>query len=225
MNAPTSTTGALIIKDSGGLNSSLIIESSKGAYISQFGSGLGGNIDLRSALVSSVVSIQDMGGIVLIGTNTQYTSFQTTIGGNTCLVGYAQVNNDLNVLGSLFVKGSATIDLNLLVKGVTLSSSDERIKTDVQPINQDLCVEIIKSVEPKSYKRTDKINNEKRECGFIAQDLLTLLSPDMQNRVQEVQDDTYEQTYAVDYGRLTTILWGVCKNLIKRIEILEKTYI
>ena len=43
----------------------------------------------------------------------------------------------------------------------------------------------------------------------------------MQNLVQEVPDDTYEQIYAVDYGRLTTILWGVCKNLIKRIEILE----
>ena len=64
MNAPTSTTGSLITKDSGGLNSSLIIESSKGSYISNFGAGLGGNIDLRSALVSSTVSIQDMGGIV-----------------------------------------------------------------------------------------------------------------------------------------------------------------
>ena len=95
------------------------------------------------------------------------------------------------------------------------------LKTDVQPINEDLCVEIIKSVEPKSYKIIDQINNDKRECGFVAQDLLTLLSPDMQNLVQEVPDDTYEQIYAVDYGRLTTILWGVCKNLIKRIEILE----
>ena len=104
---------------------------------------------------------------------------------------------------------------------MTLSSSDERIKEDIQPIDQDLCVEIIKSVEPKSYKRTDQINNTQREIGFIAQDLHMLLSPDMQNLVQEVPDDTYEQIYAVDYGRLTTILWGVCKNLIKRIEILE----
>ena len=52
MNEPKSTTGCLIIKDSGGLNSSLIIESSKGTYISQFGMGLGGNVDIRSALVS-----------------------------------------------------------------------------------------------------------------------------------------------------------------------------
>ena len=70
-------------------------------------------------------------------------------------------------------------------------------------------------------KLIDQFNNDKRECGFVAQDLLTLLSPDMHNFVQEVTDDTYGQIYVVDYGRLTTILWGVCKNLIKRIEILE----
>ena len=128
MNSPVSTTGALIIKDSGGLNSSLIIESSKGSYLTQFGAGLSGSVDIRSGLMSGVVSIQDMGGICLIGTNTQYTSFQTTRGGTTALAGYAQVNNDLNVLGGLFVKGSATIDGHLLVKCVTLSSSDERLK-------------------------------------------------------------------------------------------------
>ena len=88
MNAPTSTTGSLIIKDSGGLNSSLIVECSKGAFVSQSGSGLGGNIDLRSSLVSSTVRIQDMGGIVLIGLNASYTSYQNTIGGNTCFIKY-----------------------------------------------------------------------------------------------------------------------------------------
>ena len=37
MNSPVSTTGALMVKDSGSTNSALIIESSKGGYISQFG--------------------------------------------------------------------------------------------------------------------------------------------------------------------------------------------
>ena len=114
-----------------------------------------------------------------------------------------------------------TIDGNLIVAGVTLSSSDSRIKEDVQPIDQDLCVEIVKSIEPKSYKRTDQINNTEREIGFLAQDLLAKLSPDMQNLVKEIPDDTFDKIYAVDYGRLTTLLWGVCKSLITRIEILE----
>ena len=49
--------------------------------------------------------------------------------------------------------GAATIEGNLLVKGLTLSSSDSRIKEDVQPIDQHVCVEIIKSAEPKGYKK------------------------------------------------------------------------
>ena len=113
------------------------------------------------------------------------------------------------------------ISNNLTVIGLTLSSSDSRIKDDAKPINQELCVEIVKSVDPKSYIRTDKINKTQREIGFIAQDLLAKLTPDMPNLVQEVPDDNFGAIYAVDYGRLNTILWGVCQNLIKRIEILE----
>ena len=96
--------------------------------------------------------------------------------------------------------------------GVILSSSDSRIKEEAQPINQDLCVEIIKSVEPKSYKRTDKANETQREIGFIAQDIQAKLSDDMPNLVREVDDDTFGSIYAVDYGRLTTLLWGACKK-------------
>ena len=181
----------------------------KGAYITQLGGGVGGNIDIRAALLASKVTIQDMGGICLIGTSTQYTTYQNTIGGDTYF------------RSSIRCLGSAQVDTNLTVLGLTLSSSDSRIKDDAQPINEDLCVEIVKSVEPKSYIRTDKINNTQREIGFIAQDILTKLTPDMPNLVQEVADDNFGSIYAVDYGRLNTILWGVCKNLIKRIEMLE----
>ena len=64
-------------------------------------------------------------------------------------------------------------------------------------------------------------NNQTRECGFIAQHLLEELDDNMPNLVQQIPDETLDQIYAIDYSRLTTILWGVCKNLIKRIEILE----
>ena len=242
MNAPTSTTGALIIKDSGGTNSSLIIESTKGAYISQFGSGLGGDVDIRSALKSSIVSIQDMGGICLIGTNTQQQAYQTTIGGTVCIKGYALMNDDACVVGNLLiytsatieqnllVKGSATVEQNLLVKGsatintnlavygLAISTSDVRIKTDIQPIDHDLCVQIVKSIEPKTYKKN---SNQTRECGLIAQHLLEKLDDNMPNLVQEIPDETLGNLYGIDYSRLTTVLWATCRDLIKRIEVLE----
>ena len=171
--------------------------------------GSNANIAIKSGLVAGHLYLQDHTGPCIIGTNTQQSGFQNTIGGNTCF------RSDIRCLGSV------QIDANLTVIGLTLSSSDSRIKDDAQPIYEDLCLEIVKSVEPKSYIRTDKINNTQREIGFIAQDLLSKLTPDMPNLVQAVPDDNFGSIYAVDYGRLNTILWSVCKNLIKRIEILE----
>ena len=43
----------------------------------------------------------------------------------------------------------------------------------------------------------------------------------MPNLVQEVPDETFGSIYAVDYSRLNTILWGVCKHLLTRVEALE----
>ena len=53
---------------------------------------------------------------------------------------------------------NAQINTNLTVLGLTLSSSDERIKTDIQPIDHDLCVQIVKSIEPKTYKKNSNQN-------------------------------------------------------------------
>ena len=43
----------------------------------------------------------------------------------------------------------------------------------------------------------------------------------MPNLVKEIPDDTFGSIYAVDYGRLTTLLWGTCRNLLSRVEQLE----
>ena len=43
----------------------------------------------------------------------------------------------------------------------------------------------------------------------------------MSNLVQEVSHDTHGTIYAIDYSKLSTILFGVCKNLISRVEALE----
>ena len=119
------------------------------------------------------------------------------------------------------IKGSLTIDTDLLVRGVTLSGSDLRIKDQVENIDDDTCVNIIKAVKPKSYIRND-ISDASREIGFIAQDKKKKqLNDDMLNLVKEIPDNTHGSIYAIDYSRLTTLLWGVCRNLIKRIEILE----
>ena len=72
-----------------------------------------------------------------------------------------------------------------------------------------------------NLKLIKKVNNQTRECGLIAQHLLEKLDDNMPNLVQEIPDEQLENIYAIDCSRLTTILWGVCRDLIKRIEILE----
>ena len=66
-----------------------------------------------------------------------------------------------------------------------------------------------------------KNNNQTRECGLIAQHLLEKLDDNMSNLVQEIPDETFENIYGIDYSRLTTVLWATCRDLIKRIEVLE----
>ena len=69
-----------------------------------------------------------------------------------------------------------------------------------------------------------KNNNQTRECGLIAQHLLEKLDDNMPNLVQEIPDETLRNLYGIDYSRLTTVLWATCRDLIKRIEILESKY-
>ena len=158
INSPLTNTSTVSINGSTGIDGTLLLSSAKGSYISKFHSGTTANIELRTATVSGTMFLQDHLGLLVVGTTTAQATFQNTFGGNVAM------KNALRVLGT-----GVTIDGNLIVAGVTLSSSDSRIKEDVQPIDQDLCVEIVNSIEPKSYKRTDKINNTQREIGFIAQ--------------------------------------------------------
>ena len=41
------------------------------------------------------------------------------------------------------------------------------------------------------------------------------------NLVMSTQNDDNVSLKGIDYGRLTTVLWGVCKILIARVEALE----
>ena len=77
-----------------------------------------------------------------------------------------------------------------------------------------------------TYERND-LDGAKR-VGFIAQDLeAALLGHEYFQHIvgegtfQRTQESEVEVIKTVDYARLTAILWGVCKNLEKRIDELE----
>ena len=70
------------------------------------------------------------------------------------------------------------------------------------------------------------MQNSKRNAGFIAQDFENLPITLGENFVEKVMGEIEEDGPDVElntmaYDRVGTILWTVCRNLLKRIEVLE----
>ena len=100
------------------------------------------------------------------------------------------------------------------------SLSDQRLKDEVQELGQAACVGFVKAVAPKSYVRNDMPGNSRR-LGFIAQELHAALpGPDFDILTNTFMREDGE-TMAVNYTRLTVVLWSALQNALARIEALE----
>jgi len=100
-----------------------------------------------------------------------------------------------------------------------VTSSDERIKGDVQLVDPTQCLQIVKSIPPKIYTRTDLGESEEdpeRRIGVIAQDVAQALPAEWKN-VVFYQD----KSLAVDYSRLSVLLLGAVQSLSTRLDTLE----
>jgi hypothetical protein len=109
-----------------------------------------------------------------------------------------------------------------------VTSSDERIKGDVQSVDPTTCLQIVKSIPPKIYTRTDLGESEEdpeRRIGVIAQDVAKALPAEWKN-VVFYQDSSSAaarsaKSLAVDYSRLSALLLGAVQSLSTRLEALE----
>lgn len=100
-----------------------------------------------------------------------------------------------------------------------VTSSDERIKGDVQLVDPAKCLQIVKSIPPKIYTRTDLGESQEdpeRRIGVIAQDVARAVPAEWKNVVY-YQD----KSLAVDYSRLSALLLGAVQSLSTRLEALE----
>ena len=97
--------------------------------------------------------------------------------------------------------------------------SDERLKSNVEDLDSQACLSLVKSVKAKSYVRTD-IEGSAPRIGFIAQHIQKSAEGPLCSLIGEADGDN--TTYlTVDYPKLTSVLWSVCQNLISRVEELE----
>lgn len=111
-------------------------------------------------------------------------------------------------IGSITAASATTVAYN--------TSSDERLKEDIKDFNG---LAIVDQIMPKTFlwKEKSEKHEERREYGFIAQQLHTVL-PTM---VTVGGDDVTERPWSVDYGKLTGVLTQAIKELHAEVKTLK----
>jgi hypothetical protein len=124
---------------------------------------------------------------------------------------------------------AVTISSNLTTANITSSgtvqcvslvqTSDASIKQNVVDANLAIIQSVFDSVEVKTYERTD-IPGQPR-IGFIANEVVDALDETGFDNIARMTYDTGNPLWGLDYARLTTILWGVCKKQQMRLDQVE----
>ena len=97
-----------------------------------------------------------------------------------------------------------------------LSASDRRLKTNIRRVPEQHVQRLFEAVEPQYY---DRIGGGKDQLGFIAQDVQA--AGNLGESLCKTMSGE-EELLALDYQKLSVVLWGVVKSLQKRVEKLEK---
>jgi hypothetical protein len=112
------------------------------------------------------------------------------------------------------------------------NNSDAKLKDDVAPVDSEKALEVLKAVEPMTYRRND-IADDSPRLGFIAQHVQKAVPPEWANLVgttggspEYVDDDgntvpAKASTVTLDYSRLCAVLWSTNRSMLTRIESLE----
>ena len=112
------------------------------------------------------------------------------------------------------------IELNA---GITLVSevtdtSDKVKKYDIKDIETNF-TNIIKSIEPKTFKMKDEKDKgiNRNHIGFVADEIVDVIPNEWENIVLENSEGIKQ----LNYVKLNTVLWGVCRERQSKIKHLE----
>ena len=102
------------------------------------------------------------------------------------------------------------------------NTSDESVKEHVALADLEEVQRIFEAIEVKTYTRND-IEEESSRIGFIAQDFDNSIDKTslFQNIVSPIVREGEPELLGIDYSRIVTLLWGVCKRQEARIKALE----
>ena len=104
----------------------------------------------------------------------------------------------------------------IYVNGSVGSSSDSRLKENINEVSIKTCYDIVKFIKVKEFNFKDKKN---KQVGFIAQDILNsnIASNEWSNFVNKGKDDYLR----MDYSQMGVISWGAIQYLMSEITTLR----
>jgi len=120
----------------------------------------------------------------------------------------ATISNNITIQGDGVFNGSVT------ATGYS-STSDSRIKTDVEDLNADDAMRVLKAINAKTYQRTD--TGAESRIGFIADDWLQN-TPTKFGNIWSIDYNT--GLLQLDYARIGVLLWTICQEQQSMIEVL-----
>lgn len=143
---------------------------------------------------------------ILINDDVSFTSNTLRDGNSNSRITFSPLSNLINLVGNVNVTGnlSATQDL------VAFTSSDKRLKNNLNPIDSDL---FINNLTGYSFEWNEKSDNSGKGYGIIAQDLQKI-APELVNE----RNDNY---LSVNYISLIPVLIEEIKNLKEKVKNLE----
>ena len=134
-----------------------------------------------------------------------------------------QANSGINVDGTLFVNGNTNLDGNLDVLSnakidgtlevlAMTTPSDVKLKTDILPLSKPL--DVVRKLQPKSYFHKVNTDSNRRQYGFLAQDLEAV--------IPEIVHTNELGIKSVNYQQIIPWLTAAIKTQQELIEALEK---
>ena len=107
------------------------------------------------------------------------------------------------------------------------AASDQQLKGDTQEASTQDCLNMLRSVSAKTYRRLDLPEGEGERVGFIAQDVAAACPSAWANMVGTANykwsgNGDGGEIRTLDYARMVVPLWQSCKNMLTRIEQLEQ---
>ena len=106
------------------------------------------------------------------------------------------------------------------------ASSDQSLKGDAQDASTEDCLDMLRAVSAKTYRRLDLPEGDGERLGFIAQDVEAACPTAWSNLVGTTQykwagNGEGGDIRTLDYARLVCPLWQACRSMLARIETLE----